>query len=96
MESPSKELMSQLVPEGIFPQPNLPGSIQTTETEATRYGYGNLINLMRNVKSQFYPNSPNLLRLEPVDSTSVRSKANPCRPPLTRSAGTTLPVFINL
>jgi len=52
-KAPSKELMSQLVPEGIFPQPNLPGSIQTTETEATRYGYGNLINLMRNVKSQF-------------------------------------------
>ena len=52
-KAPSKELMSQLVPEGIFPQPNLPGSIQTPETEATRYGYGNLINLMRNVKSQF-------------------------------------------
>jgi len=52
-KAPSKELMPQLVPEGIFPQPNLPGSIQTTETEATRYGYGNLINLMRNVKSQF-------------------------------------------
>ena len=52
-KAPSKELMSQLVPEGIFPQPNLPGSIQTPETEATRYGYGNLINLVRNVKSQF-------------------------------------------
>ena len=52
-KAPSKELMPQLVPEGIFPQPNLPGSIQTPETEATRYGYGNLINLMRNVKSQF-------------------------------------------
>jgi VWFA-related protein len=52
-KAPSKELMPQIVPEGIFPQPNLPGSIQTPETEATRYGYGNLINLMRNVKSQF-------------------------------------------
>jgi VWFA-related protein len=52
-KAPSKELMPQLVPEGIFPQPNLPGSIQTPEAEATRYGYGNLINLMRNVKSQF-------------------------------------------
>jgi len=52
-KAPSKELTPQLVPEGIFPQPNLPGSIQTPETEATRYGYGNLINLMRNVKSQF-------------------------------------------
>jgi len=52
-KAPSKELMPHLIPEGIFPQPNLPGSIQTTETEATRYGYGNLINLMRNVKSQF-------------------------------------------
>ena len=48
-----KEVVPQLTPEGIFPQPNLPGSIQTPETEATRYGYGNLINLMRNVKSQF-------------------------------------------
>ena len=52
-KAPSKELTPRLVPEGIFPQPNLPGSIQTPETEATRYGYGNLINLMRNVKSQF-------------------------------------------
>jgi len=52
-KAPSKELMPQVVPEGIFPQPNLPGSIQTPETEATRYGYGNLINLVRNVKSQF-------------------------------------------
>jgi VWFA-related protein len=52
-KAPSKELTPHLVPEGIFPQPNLPGSIQTPETEATRYGYGNLINLMRNVKSQF-------------------------------------------
>jgi len=52
-KAPSKELTPQLVPDGIFPQPNLPGSIQTPETEATRYGYGNLINLMRNVKSQF-------------------------------------------
>jgi len=52
-KAPSKELTPQLVPEGIFPQPNLPGSIQTPETEAARYGYGNLINLMRNVKSQF-------------------------------------------
>jgi VWFA-related protein len=52
-KAPSNELMPQVVPEGIFPQPNLPGSIQTPETEATRYGYGNLINLMRNVKSQF-------------------------------------------
>jgi VWFA-related protein len=52
-KAPSKQLTPQLVPEGIFPQPNLPGSIQTPETEAARYGYGNLINLMRNVKSQF-------------------------------------------
>ena len=52
-KAPSKELMPQLVPEGIFPQPKLPGSIQTPETEAARYGYGNLINLVRNVKSQF-------------------------------------------
>jgi len=52
-KAPSKELMPQVVPEGIFPQPNLPGSTQTPETEATRYGYGNLINLVRNVKSQF-------------------------------------------
>jgi VWFA-related protein len=52
-KAPSKEVRPQLTPEGIFPQPNLPGSVQTPETEATRYGYGNLINLMRNVKSQF-------------------------------------------
>lgn len=52
-KAPSKEVTPQLTPEGIFPQPNLPGSIQDPETEATRYGYGNLINLMKNVKSQF-------------------------------------------
>jgi len=52
-KAPSNELTPQLVPEGIFPQPNLPGSIQTPETKATRYGYGNLINLMKNIKSQF-------------------------------------------
>ena len=52
-KSPPSEITPQLVPEGIFPQPNLPGSIQDPETKATRYGYGNLINLMRNFKSQF-------------------------------------------
>lgn len=52
-KAPPMELMPQLTPEGIFPQPNLPGSIQTPETKATRYGYGNLINLMKNVRSQF-------------------------------------------
>jgi len=52
-KAPSNEIMPKIVPEGIFPQPNLPGSIQDPETKATRYGYGNLINLMKNVKSQF-------------------------------------------
>jgi VWFA-related protein len=52
-KAPAKQLTPQLTPEGIFPQPNLPGSIQTREIEANRYGYGNLINVMKNVKSQF-------------------------------------------
>lgn len=53
LKAPPNELRPDLAPEGIFPQPNIPGSIQDPETKATRYGYGNLINLMKNVKSQF-------------------------------------------
>ena len=41
-------------PEGTFPQPGMAGTVQTSSTEAMRYGYGDLTSLitwtMRNIK----------------------------------------------
>lgn len=45
-----------ITPEGIFPQPGMPGTVQMPPTEDIRYGYGNLMNLnvwaVRNVKDE--------------------------------------------
>jgi VWFA-related protein len=52
-KAPPKEVRPHLTPQGIFPQPGMPGTVQIPETEATRYGYGNLLNFLPNIKNQF-------------------------------------------
>ena len=52
-KAPPKEIRPHLTPQGIFPQPGMPGTVQIPETEATRYGYGNLLNFLPNIKNQF-------------------------------------------
>jgi VWFA-related protein len=43
LKTPPKEVGHQSHPPGTFPQPPLPGTIQTPTTEATRYGSGDLM-----------------------------------------------------
>jgi VWFA-related protein len=56
LEAPAKDVRHQITPEGIFPQPAMPGIVQIQPTEDIRYGHGNLMNLnlwaLRNVKDQ--------------------------------------------
>jgi VWFA-related protein len=56
LKAPAKDVRHRITPEGIFPQPGLPGTVQVPSTEDIRYGYGNLMNLnvwaARNVKDQ--------------------------------------------
>jgi len=52
-KAPPKEIRPHFTPRGIFPQPGMPGTVQIPETEATRYGYGNLLNFLPNIKNQF-------------------------------------------
>jgi VWFA-related protein len=52
-KAPPKEIRPHLTPKGIFPQPGMPGTVQIPESEATRYGYGNLLNFAPNIKNQF-------------------------------------------
>jgi VWFA-related protein len=56
LEAPAKDVRHQITPEGIFPQPGMPGTVQIQPTEDIRYGYGNLLNFglwaLRNVKDQ--------------------------------------------
>lgn len=51
-----KDVRHQITPEGIFPQPGMPGTVQIQPTEDIRYGYGNLMNLnlwaLKNIKDQ--------------------------------------------
>ncbi|HKW31918.1 MAG TPA: VWA domain-containing protein [Candidatus Acidoferrum sp.] len=51
-----KDVRHQVTPEGIFPQPGMPGTVQISSTEDIRYGYGNLMNFnrwaLKNVKDQ--------------------------------------------
>jgi hypothetical protein len=55
-EAPPKDVRHQITPEGIFPQPGMPGTVQTESTEDIRYGYGNLMKFdrwaLKNVKDQ--------------------------------------------
>jgi VWFA-related protein len=54
--APPKDVRHVIAPEGILPQPGMPGTVQISPTEDIRYGYGNLMNLnvwaVRNVKDQ--------------------------------------------
>ena len=43
LKTPPKEVGHQSHPPGTFPQPPMPGTIQTPTTEATRYGSGDLM-----------------------------------------------------
>jgi VWFA-related protein len=52
-KAPPKEIRPHFTPQGIFPQPGMPGTVQIPETDATRYGYGNLLNFLPNIKNQF-------------------------------------------
>ena len=56
LKSPAKDVRHRIQPEGMFPQPGMPGTVQIPPTEDVRYGYGNLMNLnlwvLKNVKDQ--------------------------------------------
>jgi VWFA-related protein len=45
LKEPPKDVTHSATPPGTFPQPPMPGTVQTPETEATRYGSGNLLAL---------------------------------------------------
>lgn len=56
LEAAPKDVRHQITPEGIFPQPGMPGTVQISSTEDIRYGYGNLMNFnmwaLKNIKDQ--------------------------------------------
>jgi len=56
LKATPKDVRHQVTPEGIFPQPGMPGTVQISSTEDIRYGYGNLMNFnlwaLKNVKDQ--------------------------------------------
>lgn len=56
LEATPKDVRHQITPEGIFPQPGMPGTVQISPTEDIRYGYGNLMNFnmwaLKNIKDQ--------------------------------------------
>ena len=56
LKAPPKDVRHMITPEGIFPQPGMPGTVQIPPTEDIRYGYGNLMNLnvwaVRNLKDE--------------------------------------------
>ena len=56
LKATPKDVRHQITPEGIFPQPGMPGTVQIQPTEDIRYGYGNLMNFnlwaLKNVKDQ--------------------------------------------
>lgn len=56
LKAQPKDVTPKVTPPGTFPQPPLPGTVQTPETEATRYGSGNLLALaewaVKNVKNK--------------------------------------------
>jgi VWFA-related protein len=56
LEASAKDVRHQITPEGIFPQPGMPGTVQIQPTEDIRYGHGNLMNFnlwaLKNVKDQ--------------------------------------------
>jgi len=56
LQAPPKDNRPQISPPGTFPQPPMPGTVQTPTTEAARYGYGNVMDavawLVSHVKDQ--------------------------------------------
>ncbi len=56
LKASAKDVRHQITPEGIFPQPGMPGTVQIQPTEDIRYGYGNLMNFnlwaLKNIKDQ--------------------------------------------
>jgi VWFA-related protein len=46
LEASAKDPRHRVGPEGTFPQPAMPGTVQISSTEAIRYGYGDLTNLV--------------------------------------------------
>jgi len=56
LKASPKDVRHHITPEGIFPQPGMPGTVQISSTEDIRYGYGNLMNFnlwaLKNVKDQ--------------------------------------------
>jgi len=56
LKASPRDVRHQITPEGIFPQPGMPGTVQIQPTEDIRYGYGNLMNFnlwaLKNVKDQ--------------------------------------------
>jgi VWFA-related protein len=56
LKAKPKDVSPQTHPEGTFPVPGVPGTVQTPTTEQNREGYGNLINLIKwavtNVKNK--------------------------------------------
>jgi VWFA-related protein len=47
LQEKSRDVSVQRSPPGTFPQPPMPGTVQTRETEATRYGSGDLTAVVR-------------------------------------------------
>jgi VWFA-related protein len=43
LKAPPRDVTPERSPPGTFPQPPMPGTVQTPETEATRYGSGDLM-----------------------------------------------------
>lgn len=56
LKATPKDVRHEITPEGIFPQPGMPGTVQIQPTEDIRYGYGNLMSFnlwaLKNVKDQ--------------------------------------------
>lgn len=56
LKAAPKDVRHRMTPEGIFPQPGMPGTVQIPPTEDIRYGYGNLMNFnlwaLTNIKDQ--------------------------------------------
>jgi len=56
LKAPGKDVRHRITPEGTFPQPGMPGTVQIQPAEDIRYGHGNLMNFnlwaLKNIKDQ--------------------------------------------
>src|SRR3979409_1822966 len=46
LKAQPRDTTPKITPPGTFPQPPIPGSVQTPKTELNRYGIGNLLDLV--------------------------------------------------